>query len=65
MWNYEKRLQFPVKISKCDPRSAKIIMSQFGGLDCSNIHTTNTTDTYRILTYHSFDHIQSSHIWIL
>lgn len=33
MWNYEKRLQYPVKISKCNPRAAQIIMSQFGGPD--------------------------------
>ena len=23
MWNYEKRLQFPVKISKCNPKIAQ------------------------------------------
>ena len=35
MWNYEKRLhlQFPVKISKPDPKAAQIIISQFGGPD--------------------------------
>lgn len=33
MWNYEKRLQFPVKIKNPDARAAKIIMSQFGGPD--------------------------------
>ena len=33
MWNYEKRLQYPVKIKNTDPRAAKIIMSQFGGPD--------------------------------
>jgi len=33
MWNYEKMLQYPVKISKPDPASAKIIMTQFGGPD--------------------------------
>lgn len=31
MWNYEKRLQFPVKIKNPDARAAKVIMSQFGG----------------------------------
>ncbi|PWL72870.1 MAG: hypothetical protein DBY25_01270 [Clostridiales bacterium] len=31
MWNYEKRLQFPVKISKPNPTAAKIIITQFGG----------------------------------
>lgn len=33
MWNYEKRLQFPVKISKPNPTAAKIIITQFGGPD--------------------------------
>lgn len=33
MWSYEKRLQFPVKISKPDAKTAQIIISQFGGPD--------------------------------
>ena len=33
MWNYEKRLQFPVKISKCNPKIAQQIISQYGGPD--------------------------------
>lgn len=33
MWNYEKRLQFPVNIKNTDPKAAKIIMSQYGGPD--------------------------------
>ena len=33
MWSYEKRLQYPVKITKPDARAAKIIISQFGGPD--------------------------------
>ena len=31
MWNYEKRLQFPVNIKNPDARAAKVIMSQYGG----------------------------------
>lgn len=31
MWNYEKRLQFPVKINKCNPKIAQQIISQYGG----------------------------------
>ena len=27
MWNYEKRLQFPVNIKKPDARAAQVIMS--------------------------------------
>ena len=33
MWNYEKRLQFPVRISKPNAAAAKVIISQFGGPD--------------------------------
>ena len=33
MWNYEKRLQHPVKITQTNPRIAQVIMSQFGGPD--------------------------------
>ncbi len=33
MWSYEKRLQYPVNITKTDPKIAMIIMSQFGGPD--------------------------------
>ena len=33
MWNYEKRLQYPVKIKRTDPKLAKVIISQFGGPD--------------------------------
>jgi spore coat protein JC len=33
MWNYEKRLQYPVNIKENNPKLAKVIMSQFGGPD--------------------------------
>ncbi len=33
MWNYLKRLQYPVNIQKPDARMAKLIISQFGGPD--------------------------------
>ena len=33
MWIYEKRLQYPVKISKTCPKTAKLIISQYGGPD--------------------------------
>ena len=33
MWNYEKRLQYPVKISQTNPQLAQVIISQFGGPD--------------------------------
>lgn len=33
MWTYEKRLQFPVSIKKTCPKTASLIISQFGGPD--------------------------------
>ncbi len=33
MWNYEKRLQYPVKITKNCPKTAQYIISQYGGPD--------------------------------
>ena len=33
MWNYEKRLQHPVKITQTNAKAAQIIISQFGGPD--------------------------------
>ena len=33
MFHYEKKLQYPVKIKKSDPKMAKIIITQYGGPD--------------------------------
>lgn len=33
MWNYEKRLQYPVNISTPNPKIAQVILTQFGGPD--------------------------------
>lgn len=33
MWNYEKRLQFPVNIKTPNAQAAKVIISQYGGPD--------------------------------
>ena len=33
MWNYEKMIQYPVKITRSNPRAAQIIMAQYGGPD--------------------------------
>ena len=34
MWAYEKKLQYPVKITNPDPALAKVIITQLGGPDC-------------------------------
>ena len=33
MFVYEKKLQYPVKIERTDPRLASIIITQYGGPD--------------------------------
>jgi spore coat protein JC len=33
MWIYEKKLQYPVKVSKCDPMMATFLREQYGGAD--------------------------------
>ena len=33
MWSYEKRLQYPVKIKNTCPKTAQLIISQYGGPD--------------------------------
>lgn len=33
MWEYEKKLEYPINIKKPDARMAKLIISQYGGPD--------------------------------
>lgn len=33
MWIYEKKLQYPVRVCKCDPQMARYLMEQYGGAD--------------------------------
>lgn len=33
MWLYEKKLQYPVKVSTCNPTLAKFLIEQYGGAD--------------------------------
>ncbi len=33
MWNYEKRLEYPINIKNPNPALAKFIVSQYGGPD--------------------------------
>lgn len=38
MWVYEKKLEYPVRIKNPNPKLAKIIISQYGGLYCKKIY---------------------------
>ena len=33
MWNYEKKLQYPINIRNANPKMAKYIITQYGGPD--------------------------------
>ncbi|MCI0183539.1 MAG: manganese catalase family protein [Acidibacillus sp.] len=33
MWVYEKKLQYPVRVSTCNPRLARYLLEQYGGAD--------------------------------
>ena len=33
MWYYEKKPQYPVKVSECNPRLARYLVEQYGGAD--------------------------------
>lgn len=33
MFNYERRLEYPVHITRTDPKAAMVIISQYGGPD--------------------------------
>lgn len=37
MWTYEKKLQYPVKIKRPNAALAKVIITQFGGLNIKKI----------------------------
>lgn len=33
MWNYEKKLQYPVRVNSTDPQLANYLLNQYGGAD--------------------------------
>lgn len=41
MFQYEKALQYPVKIARPNAKLAKMIMSQLGGLNSKKIYKKN------------------------
>lgn len=45
MWMYERKLMYPVKIKKPNPRLAQIVISQYGGAYCKCL-SKKTTDIY-------------------
>ena len=43
MWNYEKRLQYPVNITTPNAKAAQYIMSQYGGPDYGTLYSKKLT----------------------
>lgn len=41
MWQYEKKLQYPVKIANPNPALAKVIISQLGGANFKKLYIKN------------------------
>lgn len=37
MWNYDRKLQYPVNIKNPDAKAAKVIISQYGGQNSNKI----------------------------
>lgn len=50
MWIYEKKLEFPVKITQPDARLAKIMIEQYGGADCMRISFYSSTKNSEMLS---------------
>lgn len=46
MWAYEKKLQYPVNIKNTDPKMAKVIISQLGGVDCKKLYRNFIKNLY-------------------
>ena len=37
MWQYQKKLQYPINIKQTNPKLAALIISQYGGAECKKI----------------------------
>ena len=47
MFVYEKKLQYPVRISRPNPRLASVIISQYGGPDINRLQAKGLSPTWR------------------
>lgn len=46
MWQYEKKLQYPVKIANPNPALAKVIISQLGGANFKKLYIKMRSSLY-------------------
>ena len=63
MWYYEKRLEYPVKISTPNAKIAQIILSQYGGPYCSTLKQADFP-AFRT-SFSALYHFFSSKLWYL
>ena len=51
MWQYEKKLQFPINIRRPNPKLANFIISQYGGPDGNCLSGVPLISKTRILAF--------------
>ena len=54
MWNYEKRLEYPINIKQTNPALAAMIISQYGGPYFNKVYTTESHCLCGIRDFHKF-----------
>ncbi|MBO5408575.1 MAG: manganese catalase family protein [Clostridia bacterium] len=57
MWEYQKKLQFPINIKNPNPKLASFIVSQYGGADgkCLSKKSLPKYAFYRFSIFSAFD----------
>ena len=48
MFNYEKRLEYPIHIKETNPKLAKAIITQYGGLYCKKLQYTENAVNIKV-----------------
>ena len=51
MWQYQKKLQFPINIKNANPNLAKYIISQYGGPNGNCLSSVPLISKTRILAF--------------
>ena len=54
MWNYEKRLEYPINIKQTNPALAAMIISQYGGPYFNKVYTNESHCLCGIRDFHKF-----------
>ena len=48
MWQYQKRLEYPINIKATDPKLAQYIVAQYGGAYCKCLSSMTNASKTRI-----------------